>query len=100
VMAVALLKPLEGKPPSKGTGTGETNAVQATATPSPKFDLPSSIVRIEVTDQNPDYRSPWNAGGVSGGVGSGFVIEFPDGKKRILTNAHVVSNARFITLTR
>ena len=100
VMAVTLLKPLEGKPPSKGTGTGETNAAQATATPSPKLDLPSSIVRIEVTDQNPDYRSPWNAGGVSRGVGSGFVIELPGGKKRILTNAHVVSNARFITLTR
>ena len=100
VMAVALLKPLEGKPPSKATGAGQTNATQTTATRSPKLDLPSSIVRIEVTDQNPDYRSPWNAGGVSGGVGSGFVIELPDGKKRILTNAHVVSNARFITLTR
>ena len=72
----------------------------AMGSPVTKADLPSSVVRIEVTEQTPDYRSPWNAGGVSGGVGSGFVIELPGGKKRILTNAHVVSNARFITLTR
>ena len=63
-------------------------------------NLPASIVRIEVTDQEADYASPWNAGHIGGGIGSGFVIIAPGGKKRILTNAHVVSNARFITLTR
>ena len=59
-------------------------------------DLSTSVVRIEVTMQEPDYRSPWDAGRIEGGVGSGFVIR----GKRILTNAHVVSNARFITITR
>jgi S1-C subfamily serine protease len=59
-------------------------------------DLSASVVRIEVAMQEPDYRSPWDAGRIEGGVGSGFII----GGKRILTNAHVVSNARFITLTR
>ena len=63
-------------------------------------DLSLSVVRIEVTDQEADYRSPWNAGHIAGGVGSGFVIIAPGNRKRILTNAHVVSNARFITLTR
>jgi len=63
-------------------------------------DLSASVVRIEVTEQAPDYQSPWNAGHVSGGVGSGFVIIAPNGQKRILTNAHVISNARFITLSR
>ena len=63
-------------------------------------NLPASIVRIEVTDQEADYASPWNAGHIGGGIGSGFVIIAPGGKKRILTNAHVVSNARFVTLTR
>jgi len=62
----------------------------------PALDLSASVVRIEVTMQEPDYHSPWNAGRLEGGVGSGFVIS----GKRILTNAHVVSNARFITLTR
>jgi S1-C subfamily serine protease len=46
--------------------------------------------------QEPDYRSPWDAGRIEGGIGSGFVIS----GKRILSNAHVVSNARFITITR
>lgn len=65
-------------------------------------DLSSSVVRIEVAEQAPDYRSPWDPGRISGGVGSGFVIAGPGvtGSKRILTNAHVVSNARLITLTR
>jgi S1-C subfamily serine protease len=64
------------------------------------IDLGASVVRIAVTDQEPDYYSPWNAGHLGGGIGSGFVIERADKSKRILTNAHVVSNARFITLTR
>ncbi len=63
-------------------------------------NLSASVVRIEVSDQEADYASPWNAGHIGGGIGSGFVITAPGGKKRILTNAHVVSNARFITLTR
>jgi S1-C subfamily serine protease len=72
-------------------------------TPAVKSPFPAfaaSVVRIEVTEQTPDYRSPWNAGRVSGGVGSGFIIEIPGRCKRIVTNAHVVSNARFITVTR
>lgn len=71
-------------------------------------DLVASVVRIEVTDQQADYVSPWKAGRLGSGVGSGFVIDNPvrsgpgalAGGKKILTNAHVVSNARFITLTR
>jgi len=55
-----------------------------------------SLVRIEVTSQEPDYRRPWTGGTIGGGSGSGFVI---DGK-RILTNAHVVSNGRFLSVSR
>ena len=66
----------------------------------PSRDLSVSVVRIDVTDQGADYVAPWNPGHVSGGVGSGFVIIAPNGQKRIMTNAHVVSNARFITLSR
>ena len=53
-----------------------------------------SLVRITTTSQEPDYRVPWNPGNVSVGIGAGFVIE----GDRILTNAHVVSNARFIEI--
>jgi S1-C subfamily serine protease len=57
-------------------------------------DIRKSLVRITTTSQEPDYRVPWNPGSMSVGVGAGFVI---DGN-RIMTNAHVVSNARFIVV--
>jgi S1-C subfamily serine protease len=62
-------------------------------------NLPSSVyrsvVRIEVATQVPDYATPWNAGRFGGGIGTGFLI----GKNKILTNAHVVSNARRVLIT-
>src|ERR1700736_5310235 len=70
-----------------------TNAVAQTPKP---VDIRKSLVRISTTSQDPDYKVPWNPGTMSGGVGAGFVI---DGN-RILTNAHVVSNARFISVQR
>lgn len=56
----------------------------------------ASMVRITTTSQQPDYEVPWNPGTVGGGVGAGFIIE----GKRIMTNAHVVSNATFITVVK
>ncbi len=56
----------------------------------------ASVVRISTTAQQPDYSVPWNPGNVGSGVGAGFVIE----GKRIMTNAHVVSNATFITVVK
>jgi S1-C subfamily serine protease len=55
-----------------------------------------SLVRIATTSQTPDYRQPWAGGSLGGGSGSGFVI---DGN-RILTNAHVVGNARHLVVSR
>src|SRR6202048_4366219 len=57
-------------------------------------DIRKSLVRITTTWQEAYYKAPWNPGSISGGVGAGFVV---DGE-RILTNAHVVSNARFIVV--
>lgn len=54
-----------------------------------------SVVRIEVSTQVPDYRTPWNAGRFSGGSGTGFLI----GKNKFMTNAHVVSDARRVLIT-
>ncbi|MBV9490591.1 MAG: serine protease, partial [Verrucomicrobia bacterium] len=58
----------------------------------PRPDIRKSLVRITAVSQEPDYRVPWNPGNVGGGVGAGFVIA----GNRILTNGHVVSNARFV----
>ena len=59
-------------------------------------EIRKSLVRITTTSQEPNYRMPWMPGNVGGGTGAGFVIS----GKRILTNAHVVSNARFVSLER
>lgn len=62
----------------------------------PAAPVAKSLVRIEATSQEPDYKAPWNPGQVSGGVGAGFIIS----GNRIMTNAHVVSNARFLTVSK
>ena len=62
----------------------------------PNGKIQNSLVRITVTEQEPDYRAPWNSGAIGRGVGAGFVI----GGNRIMTNAHVVSNSRYLTVER
>jgi S1-C subfamily serine protease len=52
------------------------------------------VVRLSVTAQVPDYSVPWNPGRITRGVGTGFLIS----GKRILTNAHISSDARFIAV--
>lgn len=59
-------------------------------------EIRKSLVRITTTTQTPDYSEPWKPGVISRGVGTGFVIE----GNKIITNAHVVSNARLILLER
>jgi S1-C subfamily serine protease len=70
--------------------------VGAPAQAQPNGQIQSSLVRITSTEVEPDYRAPWNSGSIGRGVGAGFVI---DGQ-RILTNAHVVSNSRYLTVER
>jgi len=55
-----------------------------------------NTVMVEVTSQVWDYRMPWNPGTVSSGRGAGFILA----GKKIITNAHVVSGARNITVQR
>jgi S1-C subfamily serine protease len=66
------------------------------APPKPNGPVQKSLVRITATEVAPDYRAPWNAGMLGRGVGAGFVIE----GNRIMTNAHVVSNSRYLTVER
>ena len=55
-----------------------------------------NTVMVEVTSQVWDYRLPWNPGTVSSGRGAGFIVA----GKKVITNAHVVSGARNITVQR
>ena len=56
--------------------------------------LKRGVVRIYTVAQEPDYQIPWSPGNAQSGLGSGFIVA----GQRILTNAHVVSNANFITV--
>lgn len=52
----------------------------------------SSIVKVFVSSSIPNYKYPWQTNKVSNFIGSGAIIE----GNKILTSAHVVSNAVFI----
>ena len=67
-------------------------AGQGVASASPARDLQNSVVKIYVTMQRWSYSVPWQAEPAANMSGSGFVIR----GKRIMTNAHVVSDARFL----
>lgn len=93
--------PGQQRPPGIGTkpATPAQNVVAVpvpVAPPKPNGPVQKSLVRITATEVAPDYRAPWNAGIIGRGVGAGFVIE----GNRIMTNAHVVSNSRYLTVER
>jgi S1-C subfamily serine protease len=58
--------------------------------------IKKGVVQIKVYSQSQDPYSPWLSGNVTASTGTGFLI----GENRILTNAHVVSNAKFIEAQR
>ena len=62
----------------------------------PAARVADSLVRIQATSQDPNYRVPWTGGNVISGVGAGFIID----NNRIMTNAHVVSNSRFLLVSK
>src|SRR5215472_17588895 len=85
-----------GAPRSGPPGQAVVPVPVPIAPPKPNGPIQKSLVRITATSVEPDYRAPWNAGAIQRGVGAGFVI---DGN-RIMTNAHVVANSRYLTVER
>ena len=57
-------------------------------------EIRKSVARVTNTMQEANYRVPWLPGQVASGSGTGWVVS----KDRLITNAHVVSNARFLTV--
>jgi len=58
--------------------------------------LRASVVQIYVVSQSEDYYRPWQRPRPQRSSGSGFYI----GKHRLLTNAHVISNAKNLLVKR
>jgi S1-C subfamily serine protease len=88
--------PTQPKPSAAASAPAPAIVPVPVTPPRPNGKIQNSLVRITVTEEEPDYKAPWNAGAIQRGVGAGFVI---DGS-RIMTNAHVVSNSRYITVER
>jgi S1-C subfamily serine protease len=55
-----------------------------------------SVIQITTFGQRARWDTPWAMGQLQGGGGTGFLID----RRRILTNAHVVSDARVIQVRR
>ena len=73
--------------------------VQHAVKKAPVFSMADrykGIVKVEVASLLPDYRVPWRVGRYAQGVGSAFLV----GKGLFMTNAHVVSNAERIYVSR
>lgn len=89
-------------PPNPHLSQSATQAPQTITIPvpvaptQPNGKIQNSLVRITATEVEPDYRAPWNSGAIARGIGAGFVIE----GNRIMTNAHVVSNSRYLAVER
>ncbi len=80
--------------PAAGLGAAPASA------PRPVHRDPASVraavVKIFTTQQNPSYWDPWTPGWINSPTGSGCIIA----DRRILTNAHVVSNNTFLQVRR
>ncbi len=59
-------------------------------------DVREAIVKIYTIRNVPDYYNPWSMRGPQGSTGSGCVIK----GRKILTNAHIVSDQTFIQVRR
>lgn len=68
----------------------------ASTAAKPHFSPSKVVVKIQVVRNPPSYHQPWQNLGKRSANGSGFIIK----GQRILTNAHVVSNAMFIHVRR
>lgn len=58
--------------------------------------LRQSVFKIQVTASEPSFVEPWKRQASQQSSGTGFYI----GDRRILTNAHVIANATYITVLR
>jgi len=56
------------------------------------IEIEDSVIKIYCASQSYVFDQPWKKTSVSSGRGTGFIAE----NNRILTNAHVVSNAKYI----
>jgi S1-C subfamily serine protease len=92
--------PNKNQQPPAETKNTDTTAKAPAVLPAPQpvaiepenITYEKSVVMLQVVQQKWDYKTPWKQDQMGRGVGTGFII---DGK-RILTNAHNVSNIKYL----
>lgn len=57
-------------------------------------EIEDSVVKVFAAKQSHNYNEPWKSNGIRRSFATGFIID----NNRILTNAHAVSNARYIQI--
>ena len=67
---------------------------RAAATNAP--DIDDAIVKIYAVSSHADYLNPWNAGDTASYTGSGCIMK----GRKLITNAHVVSDSTFLQVRR
>ncbi|MBI3992698.1 MAG: trypsin-like peptidase domain-containing protein [Candidatus Lambdaproteobacteria bacterium] len=72
------------------------SAVQALPAAEEESQIEAAVVSIDVTAQRGDWYSPWQRAGILQFTGSGFLV----GPGQVMTNAHVVSDAKQILVRR
>lgn len=75
-------------------GVAALTLLASLATAAQRQTFEKSVVLIRIVKQDFDYAAPWKQNAMNQGSGSGFIIS----GQRILTNAHNVSNWRFIEI--
>src|SRR5260221_12693716 len=68
----------------------------AAAAPAPEATVTGSVLLVHVYRTRFDWSLPWKQEPVEASLGSGFLIE----GGRVITNAHVVSDAREVLVRR
>lgn len=57
-----------------------------------KQEIEDSVVKVFAAKQSHNYNEPWKSNSIRRSFATGFIID----NNRVLTNAHAVSNARYI----
>ncbi len=89
-VAVSALSGLSRLGFAKRATTGSLSASQA----NDRQSLEKSVVLIRSVKQDFDHVTPWKQKAMRQSIGSGFLI----GRQKVLTNAHNVSNCRYIEI--
>lgn len=79
---------------SPAADAADTPPAEPPAVESQNLTFEKSVFMVEIVQQEWDYKTPWKQGTMGRGVGTAFLIA----DNKILTNAHNVSNVKYLEI--